>query len=205
MAVNNVKLANGETLLDLTSDTITPEVVLQGYTGHTADGEPFVGRMPVNNGIDLYTTVVVEELNSATNPTGVQVQTGTYYYYKIVDDLYDSSFFVGKSLQKYATNTVIKIQSDGIMYVGNNGSYTISTTQNVVSGGGPDIIVCIQPQDVGIALTTNRGTLTFPESGTYIITGGTTTSYKVKGVGGSFKKTEATISDDMPVWQGGMF
>lgn len=169
------------------------------------DKLPDTIRGIASTGIDLYTTVVVEELNSATNPTGVQVQTGTYYYYKIVDDLYDSSFFVGKSLQKYATNTVIKIQSDGIMYVGNNGSYTISTTQNVVSGGGPDIIVCIQPQDVGIALTTNRGTLTFPESGTYIITGGTTTSYKVKGVGGSFKKTEATVSDGLPIWQGGMF
>ena len=170
------------------------------------DNLPDTIRGIASNGIDLYTTVVVEELNSETNPTGVQVQiNSSYYYYKIVDDLYDSSFFVGKSLQKDATNFVIIIQSDGIMYVGNNGSYTISTAENILSGGGPDMIVCIQPQDVGVALTTNRGTLTFPESGTYIINGGTRASYKVNGVGGSFKKTEATISDDMPVWQGGMF
>lgn len=170
------------------------------------DNLPDTIRSIASTGIDLYTTVVVEELNSETNPTGVQVQiNSSYYYYKIVDDLYDSSFFVGKYMQKYAGITSLLIKSDGIMFIGDNGSYTISTATSTGSGGGSDLLVCIYPRDVGVALTTNRGTLTFPESGTYIINGGTMASYKVKGVGGSFKKTEATISDDMPVWQGGMF
>lgn len=45
MAVNKVTLNNEEVLIDLTSDTISEDVVLEGYTGHDASGEPFTGKL----------------------------------------------------------------------------------------------------------------------------------------------------------------
>lgn len=42
MAISKV-VYGGQTLIDLTADTIIPEKVLAGYKGHSADGEPFDG------------------------------------------------------------------------------------------------------------------------------------------------------------------
>lgn len=42
MAVSKV-VYGGETLIDLTADTVTPEKVLKGYTAHGADGEQITG------------------------------------------------------------------------------------------------------------------------------------------------------------------
>ena len=42
MAISKV-IYDGQTLIDLTGDTIIPEKVLVGYNGHGADGEPFDG------------------------------------------------------------------------------------------------------------------------------------------------------------------
>lgn len=39
----NKVVYDGHTLLDLTGDTITPETVVAGYTGHDRSGNPFVG------------------------------------------------------------------------------------------------------------------------------------------------------------------
>lgn len=51
MGVNHVEFSNGETIVDLRDDTISPDVVLEGYTGHDAQGNPFVGRAtPQENG-----------------------------------------------------------------------------------------------------------------------------------------------------------
>ena len=44
MAVNVVKLANGETVIDLSNATITEDTVLEGYIGYGANGEPIVGK-----------------------------------------------------------------------------------------------------------------------------------------------------------------
>lgn len=38
-----VVLGDGKVLVDLTSDTVRPDKVLKDYTGHGADGQPFVG------------------------------------------------------------------------------------------------------------------------------------------------------------------
>lgn len=42
MAINKV-VYDGNTLVDLTGDTVIPEVLSKGYTAHGADGEPIVG------------------------------------------------------------------------------------------------------------------------------------------------------------------
>lgn len=41
--VNKVQLANGTTLIDLSSDTITADTILEGYTAHDASGRPITG------------------------------------------------------------------------------------------------------------------------------------------------------------------
>ena len=48
MAANKV-IINGETVLDLTSDTVTPDKLVQGATAHNASGSLVEGTMP-NNG-----------------------------------------------------------------------------------------------------------------------------------------------------------
>lgn len=42
--VNKVQ-ANGQVLIDLTSDTVTAAKLAQGYTAHGASGEPVTGTM----------------------------------------------------------------------------------------------------------------------------------------------------------------
>ena len=46
MAVNKVEV-NGETKLDLTQDTVTPENLLSGATAHNAAGEQISGAVAV--------------------------------------------------------------------------------------------------------------------------------------------------------------
>ena len=50
--VNKVQFGN-ETLIDLTQDTINPEVMLSGYTAHNAAGAPITGGITIRNGLDL--------------------------------------------------------------------------------------------------------------------------------------------------------
>lgn len=47
--INKVVLGS-ETLLDLTSDTVTPSTLMQGYTAHDASGAAIVGT--ATGGID---------------------------------------------------------------------------------------------------------------------------------------------------------
>lgn len=54
MAVSKIVLADGRTLIDLTGDTVTADMVVQGHTGHLANGDQFVGTMP-NNGAQTKT------------------------------------------------------------------------------------------------------------------------------------------------------
>lgn len=49
MGVNKVDFC-GKTLIDLSSDTVVPEKMLEGTTAHAADGEPIVGTMSASSG-----------------------------------------------------------------------------------------------------------------------------------------------------------
>ncbi len=46
MAVNKIVYGN-ETLIDLTNDTVVPEVLRRGYTAHKADGTVVTGEQGV--------------------------------------------------------------------------------------------------------------------------------------------------------------
>lgn len=43
MSNSKIVLGNGEVLMDLTADTVKPDVLLKGYTAHGADGDPVTG------------------------------------------------------------------------------------------------------------------------------------------------------------------
>ena len=43
MANNKVQLADGTTLIDLTSDTVTPQTMIYGSTAHDRSGEQITG------------------------------------------------------------------------------------------------------------------------------------------------------------------
>lgn len=48
MAVNKV-IYDGETLVDLTNDTVTPGALAKNATAHSASGEIIEGTMPIDN------------------------------------------------------------------------------------------------------------------------------------------------------------
>lgn len=49
MGVNKVDLANGETLIDLQNDTVTPETLAKDVTAHNAQGEQIIGTMVIGS------------------------------------------------------------------------------------------------------------------------------------------------------------
>ena len=50
MGVSKVELSNGETLVDLTKDTVTAETLGEGATAHNSKGEEIVGTMKSGGG-----------------------------------------------------------------------------------------------------------------------------------------------------------
>lgn len=65
MAVSKIELANGQTLIDLTNDTVTAETLAEGITAHGADGEPIVGTMRSSEDLNAVLTeqeALIDEL-----------------------------------------------------------------------------------------------------------------------------------------------
>lgn len=76
MAVSKV-IYGGETLIDLTADTVTPEKILKGITAHGANGEPITGSCEYDANTQDATATASEILKSKTAYNkGVKV-TGT--------------------------------------------------------------------------------------------------------------------------------
>lgn len=46
MANNKVQLSNGTVLLDISSDSVTPDKMIAGATAHNAAGERITGTIP---------------------------------------------------------------------------------------------------------------------------------------------------------------
>ena len=47
MAINKVKLSNGETLIDISGDTVTPETLGEGVIAHDKTGAKITGTAKV--------------------------------------------------------------------------------------------------------------------------------------------------------------
>lgn len=77
MAINKV-IRKGTTVLDLTSDTVTPETLMQGVTAHNAAGDPIVGT--ASSGIDTSdaTATAADMLSGETAYAKGEKITGTF-------------------------------------------------------------------------------------------------------------------------------
>lgn len=73
--VNKVVYGN-TTLIDLTSDTVTEEKVLSGYSFHKADGSPVTGSCDFDVDSSDCTAVIAEVLSGKTFAKGGSVLTG---------------------------------------------------------------------------------------------------------------------------------
>lgn len=85
MAKNKV-IYNGETLIDLTNDTVTADSLLEGYTAHGADGQLINGAAKSGTSFEVckfYMTIV----NLSNNVT--------FYYTKVVDGELVPSYYYG--------------------------------------------------------------------------------------------------------------
>lgn len=67
----------GQTLIDLTNDTITADKLLEGYTAHGADGEIINGACKYDVDSSNATAAVAEVLKGKTFAKGGKVLTGT--------------------------------------------------------------------------------------------------------------------------------
>jgi hypothetical protein len=65
MAVSKVELANGEVLIDLTDDSVTPETLAEGVTAHDKSGAVIVGTMKAS-AEDLSAVLTEQEALIAT-------------------------------------------------------------------------------------------------------------------------------------------
>ena len=81
MAISKV-VYGGNTLLDLTADTVTAEKLLKGYTAHAADGEPITGTCEYDSNTQDATAADSEILAGkiayvkGTKKTGTMVNNG---------------------------------------------------------------------------------------------------------------------------------
>lgn len=55
MSVNKVQLANGETIIDISESTVTPETLAEGVTAHDASGQKITGKMVPGGGTFVQT------------------------------------------------------------------------------------------------------------------------------------------------------
>lgn len=76
MGVSKV-VYGGNTLIDLTGDTVAPDKVLSGYTGHSKDGEPFTGSCTFDVDSTDATAAVAEILKDKTAYARGAKLTGT--------------------------------------------------------------------------------------------------------------------------------
>lgn len=76
MAINKI-IYGGQTLIDLTGDTVTADKVLKGFTGHGKDGEAFEGTCEFDVNSQDATAAVAEILTGKTAYARGSKLTGT--------------------------------------------------------------------------------------------------------------------------------
>lgn len=81
MGVNKVNLSNGETIIDLTSDSVSPETLAEGETAHNSQGERIMGTM--SRGGDMFKSIYDTDNNgkvdNADNSDKLGGQLPSYY------------------------------------------------------------------------------------------------------------------------------
>lgn len=156
MGVNKVDLSTGETLIDLTNDTVTKETLAEGATAHGADGEPIKGEMKRGQPID-------------------SGQCGDNVYWKLYENgllaisgsgaIYDySSSISGYSPFKNREDVTDIIIKEGITSIGAEVFYSCTNLKNVVI---PEGVTYIDAFAFGYC--SSLESITFPNSLTDIL------------------------------------
>lgn len=141
MAISKV-IYGGETLIDLTADTITKEKILKGYTAHGANGEPITGSCEFDANTQDATAVAAEILagktayNKGNKVTGEMKNNGAVTgeistkagKYTIPQGYHDGSGTVGISATEQAKLIADNIRK-GVTVLGVTGS--MSGTEDV--------------------------------------------------------------------------
>lgn len=133
----NKVIYGGNTLIDLTGDTVTADKILSGYTAHAASGEPITGTCAYDADTSDATAAVAEVLATKTFYKNGSKLTGTMPNrgavtgtistkdgtYTIQNGYHDGSGTVGISATEQAKIIAGNIKS-GIQILGVTGSYT---------------------------------------------------------------------------------
>lgn len=151
MAVNKVE-AFGETLIDLTNDTVTPETLAEGATAHNASGEPITGIASFNGNsapvqeivyvdgtfdmttLTYLTDVTYAEIYAAMKAGKYVVAKGNVYYGEMVVNI----IFLPLSSWSFDGSVMV---FDGIMqingkYIGlENGLILLAVTAEICGSG----------------------------------------------------------------------
>lgn len=139
MAVNKV-IYGGETLIDLTGDTLTPETLQKGITGHDASGNPITGTMEKTEGYRF--VKVASNFNCVRAVTTIDIKSYDWYKSVTVNNIY----CVTKSIKSTASGTFSSGSSCAPIISYSNG--VISLNREAVSGS----LVLTFVMDVYVAL-----------------------------------------------------
>ena len=132
----NKVIYGGNTLIDLTSDTVTADKILSGYTAHAASGAPITGSCTFDADTSDATAAVAEVLDTKTFYKNGSKLTGTMPNrgavtgtistvsgtYTIQNGYHDGSGTVGISLTEQAKIIAGNIKS-GVTILGVEGTY----------------------------------------------------------------------------------
>lgn len=124
MAINKV-VYGGNTLVDLTSDTVKPEVLTKGYTAHGADGKPIIGTMDAGVGGGgfpngrkwVVSNIGAGVFRSVTNGDGLWVAGGVSGYVYYSED--GKTWTQSSSFETVTVNDVLYVS--GIWVIAING------------------------------------------------------------------------------------
>jgi hypothetical protein len=173
MAVSKVELANGEVLMDLTGDSVTPDTLAEGETAHDATGEPIVGRMKSGGGASVQSdwnqndeTAADFIKNKPFGEFGGDTLTWVLDYSKIDVENLPGGYFVKVS------DTIITMSdlSNGCVFDIFGEPFYVAPEEIMVLGDGvvtlPEMLaIFVDENGVGVEV---EG-IVFPESGIYVI------------------------------------
>ena len=112
MGINKVELATGETLIDLSGDTVTSDLLAEGETAHNSNGEPVTGMFPiseVDTQADLINRIKTTLAGkSAGSETGGENVSDVFW----VTGEFDLSTMQGYSFS-HTVNEIITAHNDG--------------------------------------------------------------------------------------------
>lgn len=115
-------------LIDLTEDTITPETVLEGYTGHGADGKGFMGTYkPPSGSIDI--TNLCPQIICADNHLRDVVEMDGAAYVRI------GFYELAASSKIFSITLTEPIIIDKLVAIGPGGYGGVSTQDGAGAGG----------------------------------------------------------------------